>query len=75
MPKDITVVEVDVKTETDLNELSNEEKVEFMTEFNITESALSKIIKTGYGLLDLKPFLHLVKKIKSLGSKKVFQCL
>jgi len=56
LPKDITVVEVDVKTETELNELSNEEKVEFMNEFNITESALSKIIKTGYGLLDLKTF-------------------
>ena len=52
LPEDIIVVEVDVKTETDLNELSNEEKVEFMSEFNITESALSKIIKTGYGLLD-----------------------
>ena len=27
-----------------------------MKEFNITESALSKIIKTGYSLLDLKTF-------------------
>ena len=28
----IKVVEVDVKIETDLNELSNEEKIEFMSE-------------------------------------------
>jgi len=50
------IVEVDVKIETDLNELSNEEKIEFMSEFDISESALSKIIKTGYSLLDLKTF-------------------
>ena len=75
LPKDITVVEVDVKTETDLNELSNEEKTEFMKEFNITESALSKIIKTGYSLLDLKTFLHLVKKNQELGQQKSISML
>ena len=53
---DMKIVEVDVKIETDLNELSNEEKTEFMSEFDISESALSKIIKTGYSLLDLKTF-------------------
>ena len=75
LPNDITVVEVDVKTETDLNELSNEEKTEFMKEFNITESALSKIIKTGYSLLDLKTFLHLVKKNQELGQQKSISML
>ena len=59
LPKDIKVVEVDVKIETDLNELSNEERVEFMSEFNVTESALSKIIRTGYGLLDLKTIFYI----------------
>ena len=73
LPKDITVVEVDVKTETDLNELSNEEKVEFMNEFNITESALSKIIKTGYGLLDLKTFFTSgEKESRAWAAKKYF---
>ena len=38
LPINIKTVEVDVKTETDLNELSSEEKIEFMSEFNITES-------------------------------------
>ncbi len=73
LPKDITVVEVDVKTETDLNELSNEEKVEFMNEFNITESALSKVIKTGYGLLDLKTFFTSgEKESRAWAAKKYF---
>ena len=73
MPKDITVVEVDVKTETDLNELSNEEKTEFMKEFNITESALSKIIKTGYSLLDLKTFFTSgEKESRAWAAKKYF---
>ena len=43
-----------------------------MNEFNITESALSKIIKTGYSLLDLKPFLHLVRKNQELGQLKKY---
>ena len=73
LPRDITVVEVDVKTETDLNELSNEEKVEFMNEFNIKESALSKIIKTGYGLLDLKTFFTSgEKESRAWAAKKYF---
>jgi GTP-binding protein YchF len=54
--KNINVVEVNVKVETDLNELTSEEKKEFMEEFGIEESALSKIIKSGYSLLDLKTF-------------------
>tara|TARA_Y100000389_G_C17445656_1_gene511429 strand:- start:28 stop:1104 length:1077 start_codon:yes stop_codon:yes gene_type:complete len=56
LPEDIKLVEVNVKVETDLNELSDDEKKEFMEEFGIKESALSKIIKTGYSLLDLKTF-------------------
>ena len=73
LPNDITVVEVDVKTETDLNELSNEEKTEFMKEFNITESALSKIIKTGYSLLDLKTFFTSgEKESRAWAAKKYF---
>ena len=76
LPKDIKVVEVDVKTETDLNELSNEEKIEFMSEFNITESALSKIIKNWLWFTGSKNLFYIGRKrIKSLGSKKVFQCL
>lgn len=73
LPKNITVVELDVKTETDLNELSNDEKAEFMTEFKITESALSKIIKTGYGLLDLKTFFTSgEKESRAWAAKKYF---
>ena len=75
LPKDITVVEVDVKTETDLNELSNEEKTEFMKEFNITESALSKIIKTGYSLLDLKTFFTSGEKESRAGQQKSISML
>ena len=64
------IVEVDVKIETDLNELSNEEKIEFMSEFDISESALSKIIKTGYSLLDLKTFLRQARKNQEHGRLK-----
>ena len=65
------IVEVDVKIETDLNELSNEEKIEFMSEFDISESALSKIIKTnGYSLLDLKTFFTSGEKNREHGQLK-----
>ena len=56
MPENIKLVQVNVKVETDLDELSEDEKKEFMEEFGIDESALSKIIKMGYSLLDLKTF-------------------
>ena len=67
---DMKIVEVDVKIETDLKELSNEEKTEFMSEFDISESALSKIIKTGYSLLDLKTFFTSGEKEQEHGRLK-----
>ena len=73
LPNNIVLVDMNVKIETDLNELSDEEKVEFMKEFNISESALSKIIKTGYSLLDLKTFFTSgEKESRAWAAKKYF---
>ncbi len=71
--KNIKVVEVNVKVETDLSELSTEERKEFMTEFGIEESALSKIIKNGYSLLGLKTFFTSgEKESRAWAAKKYF---
>jgi GTP-binding protein YchF len=71
--KNIKIVEVNVKVETDLNELTREEKIEFMEEFGIEESALSKIIKSGYSLLDLKTFFTSgEKESRAWAAKKYF---
>ena len=73
MPENIQLVEVNVKVETDLNDLSEEEKKEFMEEFGIDESALSKIIRTGYSLLDLKTFFTSgEKESRAWAAKKYF---
>ncbi|MEK9977226.1 MAG: redox-regulated ATPase YchF [Gammaproteobacteria bacterium] len=73
LPNNIVLVDMNVKIETDLNELSDEEKIEFMKEFNISESALSKIIKTGYSLLDLKTFFTSgEKESRAWAAKKYF---
>ena len=73
LPDNIQLVDMNVKIETDLNDLSDEEKVEFMMEFNISESALSKIIKTGYSLLDLKTFFTSgEKESRAWAAKKYF---
>ena len=73
LPENIELVDMNVKIETDLNDLSDDEKVEFMKEFNISESALSKIIKTGYSLLDLKTFFTSgEKESRAWAAKKYF---
>ncbi len=73
LPKNIELVQVNVKVETDLNDLSDKDKKEFMKEFGIEESALSKIIKTGYGLLDLKTFFTSgEKESRAWAAKKYF---
>ena len=73
LPNNIVLVDMNVKIETDLNELSDEEKIEFMKEFKISESALSKIIKTGYSLLDLKTFFTSgEKESRAWAAKKYF---
>ena len=73
LPSNIVLVDMNVKIETDLNDLPDVEKVEFMKEFNISESALSKIIKTGYSLLDLKTFFTSgEKESRAWAAKKYF---
>ena len=73
LSENMKLIEVNVKIETDLNELSEVEKIEFMQEFNIMESALSKIIKTGYNLLDLKTFFTSGdKESRAWAAKKCF---
>ncbi len=73
LPESTNVVEVNVKVETDLNELDKNEKDEFMSEFGIDESALTKIIRAGYNLLDLKTFFTSgEKESRAWAAKKYF---
>ena len=73
LPKNIELLQVNVKVETDLNDLSDDDQKEFMNEFGIEESALSKIIKTGYSLLDLKTFFTSgEKESRAWAAKKYF---
>lgn len=73
LPNHVNLVEINVKVETDLNELEEDERIEFMSEFNIDESALSKIIKTGYDLLELKTFFTSgEKESRAWAAKKYF---
>jgi len=50
------VIPVSCQIESDLSELSPEDKVEFLKELNITESGLSRVIKATYKLLNLSTF-------------------
>ena len=73
LKKNMELIQVNVRVETDLNDLSDKDKKEFMTEFGIDESALSKIIKTGYSLLDLKTFFTSgEKESRAWAAKKYF---
>ena len=73
LKKNMQLIQVNVRVETDLNDLSDKDKEEFMTEFGIDESALSKIIKTGYSLLDLKTFFTSgEKESRAWAAKKYF---
>ena len=49
-------VDVSSKLESELADLSPEERSEFLKSYGITESSLEKVIRTGYRLLDLITF-------------------
>jgi len=73
LTRNMKLVQVNVRVETDLNDLSDEDKKEYMMEFGIEESALTKIIKTGYSLLDLKTFFTSgEKESRAWAAKKYF---
>ena len=50
------MITIDAKTETDISELDENDKQEFIKEMGYSKSALDKIISTGYDLLELKTF-------------------
>lgn len=56
------VIPICAKTEEELAELDDEERVEFMEDLGITESGLNKLIKASYSLLGLISFLTDGKK-------------
>ena len=59
------------KLEQELNQMSPAEAAEFRTEFNISASALERIIKGSYELLDLISFFTIGKKeIRAWAIKK-----
>ncbi|MBR2833661.1 MAG: redox-regulated ATPase YchF [Bacilli bacterium] len=51
------VVVICAKIEAELSELSDDERLEFLSELGILESGLDKLIKSGYSLLGLETFL------------------
>ena len=50
------VIPVSCQIESDLSELSVEERKEYLAELNVTESGLEKVIKATYKLLNLSTF-------------------
>ncbi len=54
--EDAEVVMISAKIESELAELEEEEKKEYMKELNLTESGLSKLIKATYNLLGLETY-------------------
>lgn len=56
------VIPICAKTEEELSELDEEERVEFMEDLGLTESGLNKLIKASYSLLGLISYLTDGKK-------------
>lgn len=50
------VIPVSAQIESDLSSLGEEEKKEYLSELNVAESGLEKVIKATYRLLDLSTF-------------------
>ncbi len=50
------VVTICAKVESDLSEMTNEEKTQFLNELGVSESGIDKLIKASYSLLGLKTF-------------------
>ena len=50
------VIPVSAQIESELSELSEEERKEYLAELNVTESGLEKVIKATYKLLNLSTF-------------------
>jgi ribosome-binding ATPase YchF (GTP1/OBG family) len=64
------------KLEQELAQMSNEEAEEFLSEFNITASAMDRVIQRSYGLLGLISFFTLGKdEIKAWTVKKKTQAI
>ncbi len=59
------------KVEAEINELSKEEREEFLNELGIQDTALNKLIKEGYSLLDLITFFTILSnEVKGWTIKK-----
>lgn len=52
----VPIVEINAKVELELFELEPEEREQFKRELGVSEEALSKVVKVGYGLLGLVTF-------------------
>lgn len=56
-----TVITVCAKIESELSELNDEDKIEFLNDLGVSESGLDKLIKETYNLLGLETFFTVGK--------------
>jgi len=54
--KNMEIIPISAKIEEEIRELPKEERLEFLSEFNMTMGSLEKIMLAGYKLLDLITF-------------------
>ena len=57
-----TVIPVCAKIESELSELNNDEKLEFLSDMKLSEPGLNRVTRAGYNLLDLHTYFTAGKK-------------
>lgn len=61
-----SVVAVCCSMEAEIGDLTDEEKLEFLSEMNLTEPGLNRVIRSGYALLDLETYFTAgVKEVRA----------
>jgi GTP-binding protein YchF len=58
--RNVPIVEISVKTESELDELEPDEREAYMAELGLKERGLTRLIRAGYQLLDLVTFFTTV---------------
>lgn len=64
------IIPVCAKLEAELTELSEEEKIQFLREFNLNETILERIIRVGYELLEQRFFTAGIQEVRAWTTRK-----